>query len=204
GEAAGVAMSGDATISNTGAVTLATVGVGKGGTGLTTIAADNLIYASALNTYAAAPITAFGRSLIDDANAGAALTTLGAAGISANTFTGKQTITAPDGLAVTYGIVADTMTLTNGIHASSATFTGDAEVRGVIKAGSTPAAITDASGNVLASKLTGVIPQTVTVFTSAACEGLTPVAVGQFCYDTALFKLSVSTAATPGGYEPLH
>ncbi|MHB0995518.1 MAG: hypothetical protein ACYC2I_04015, partial [Elusimicrobiales bacterium] len=79
GEAAGVAMSGDATISNTGAVTLATVGVGKGGTGLTTIAADNLVYSSALDTYAATPITAFGRSLIDDANAAAALTTLGAA-----------------------------------------------------------------------------------------------------------------------------
>ncbi len=126
----------------------------------------------------------------------------GLAGV--NTWTSSQTVTAAGGLAVTYGIVAGTITLSNGIHASSATLTGDAEVRGLIKAGSTPAAITDASGSVLASKLTGVIPLTVTVFTSAACEGLSPSAVGQFCYDTALFKLNVSTAVTPGGYEPLH
>jgi hypothetical protein len=48
----------------------------------------------------------------------------------ANTFTGKQTVTAADGVAVTYGIDAGTVTLTGGITASSGTFTGDAEVRG--------------------------------------------------------------------------
>ncbi len=52
------------------------------------------------------------------------------AGTGANTFTGKQTISSIDGLAVTFGIDAGTVTLTGGITASSATITGDAEVRG--------------------------------------------------------------------------
>jgi phage-related tail fiber protein len=44
--------------------------------GLTT-AADTLIYTSASNTYATSTLTAFGRSLIDDADAAAGRTTLG-------------------------------------------------------------------------------------------------------------------------------
>jgi hypothetical protein len=87
-----------------------------------------------------------------------------------------------------------------GVTVSSATFTGDAEIRGVIKAGSTPAAITDGSGNVLASKLAGTIPQTVTVFSSPDCDAQTPDAVGQFCYDTTDNLLSISTIAAEGGY----
>jgi hypothetical protein len=47
-----------------------------------------------------------------------------------NTFSSSQTITAGGGLSVTYGINADTITLTGGITASSTTITGDAEVRG--------------------------------------------------------------------------
>ena len=44
--------------------------------GLTT-AADSMIYTTALDTYAVTTITAFGRSLVDDADASAARTTLG-------------------------------------------------------------------------------------------------------------------------------
>jgi len=44
-----------------------------------TVAADQLIYATGASTYAAAPLTTFGRSLIDDADAGTARTTLGLA-----------------------------------------------------------------------------------------------------------------------------
>ena len=209
GIATGVAMSGDATLAANGAVTLGTVGVAKGGTGLTTIAQDNLIYASAADTYAAAPISAFGRSLIDDANAGAALTTLGAAALGANSFTGAQTYGTGASITAAANInevlIATSVVISNGgITTSSATVTGDSEVRGLIKAGSTPAAITDASGNVLASKLTGAILQTITVFTSADCEALSPAAVAQFCYDTAVFKLNVSTSVNAGGYEPLN
>ena len=42
-----------------------------------TTAADTMIYTTALNTYTTTPLTAFGRSLIDDANAAAGRTTLG-------------------------------------------------------------------------------------------------------------------------------
>lgn len=45
-------------------------------------AADRLPYATGAGTWALAPFTAFGRSLVDDANAAAARTTLGAAAVT--------------------------------------------------------------------------------------------------------------------------
>ena len=53
------------------------IAVTKGGTGLSTVAADKIIYTSGANTFAASDISAFGRSIIDDADASAARTTLG-------------------------------------------------------------------------------------------------------------------------------
>ena len=58
------------------------IAVTKGGTGLTSVAADKIIYTSGANTFAASDISAFGRSLIDDADASAARTTLGLGTIS--------------------------------------------------------------------------------------------------------------------------
>lgn len=51
--------------------------------GLTT-AADKMIYTTALDTYAVTDLSAFARTLLDDANAAAALATLGAAASGAN------------------------------------------------------------------------------------------------------------------------
>ena len=51
--------------------------VENGGTGLSSIAANNILYTSANDTLEAAAITAFGRSLIDDADASTARGTLG-------------------------------------------------------------------------------------------------------------------------------
>ena len=53
------------------------IAVTKGGTGLTSVAADKIIYTLGPNTFAASDISAFGRSIIDDADASAARTTLG-------------------------------------------------------------------------------------------------------------------------------
>jgi len=54
-----------------------TLAVTKGGTGLSTVTAGNILYTTALNTFSAAPITSFGLSLLNDANSTAAQTTLG-------------------------------------------------------------------------------------------------------------------------------
>lgn len=62
--------------------------------GLTT-AADRMIYTTALDTYAVTPLTAFGRSLVDDVDAAAGRATLVAAGTGvANLFTTRQDIRA--------------------------------------------------------------------------------------------------------------
>ncbi|HOI43284.1 MAG TPA: hypothetical protein PK523_10100, partial [Elusimicrobiales bacterium] len=51
--------------------------VSQGGTGLASIAPDNLIYASAADTFAAAPLSPFARTLLDDGTSVDARSTLG-------------------------------------------------------------------------------------------------------------------------------
>lgn len=68
--------------------------------GLTT-AADTMIYTTALDTYATTPLTSFARSLLDDANASTALTTLGVSAFiktlldDADAATARTTLGAP-------------------------------------------------------------------------------------------------------------
>lgn len=59
-----------------------TTGVSFGGTGLSTIAVDQMLYTSAPDTLAATSLAAFGRSLIDDTDDATARTTLGLGGAS--------------------------------------------------------------------------------------------------------------------------
>ena len=65
-------------------------------------------------------------------------------------------------------------------------------------------AVTDGKiAGMSASKLSGTIPQTVTMFSDTGCDLLTPAAAGQFCYDTTVHMLSVSTSTEPGGYAAI-
>ena len=73
--------------------------VANGGTGLSSVASGNIVYTSAANTFSAAAITAFGRSLIDDADAAASRATIGAAVSGAN-----ADITSLTGLTTALGV----------------------------------------------------------------------------------------------------
>jgi hypothetical protein len=79
--------------------------------GLTTLA-DRMIYTTASDTYAVAPLTAAGRALIDDADAAAQLVTLGAAPIDAPTFTGVPAVpTATAGTSTTQAASTEFVTV---------------------------------------------------------------------------------------------
>jgi hypothetical protein len=65
--------------------------------------ADRLPYANGAGTLALTPLTSFGRSLIDDANAGAALNTLGGTAVGQAVFTSVDASAARAFLGVTIG-----------------------------------------------------------------------------------------------------
>ena len=80
-------------------------------------AADKIIYTTGIDTWAESAITAFGRSLIDDANAAAALVTLGAGDISGTGVVGQVaefvTNTKTIQAAKIIGPATNILTLTN-------------------------------------------------------------------------------------------
>jgi len=78
-----------------------------------TTAANKLIYATASDTFATTDLSAFGRTLIDDANAAAARTTLGVFDVSASSLANPGYITFSNGFKVQWGsgsIAANTTT----------------------------------------------------------------------------------------------
>jgi hypothetical protein len=83
--------------------------VTKGGTGLTAIAADQIIYGNGVNAYTTTTLTSFARNLLDDANAAAGRATLelvaGATGDiwvekGGDTMTGNLTLIGGAGVAI--------------------------------------------------------------------------------------------------------
>jgi len=64
-----------------------TIPVAKGGTGLTSVAADQIIYTTGADTFGSSDISSFGRTIIDDADASAARTTLGIGSIATQSYT---------------------------------------------------------------------------------------------------------------------
>lgn len=79
-----------------------------------------------------------------------------------------------------------TITASGGISADS--FTGSG-------AGLTAITAANISG--------GILGITVKHFQSTDCEALTPAAEGEFCYDTNLHTMSISTSTNAGGFAPL-
>lgn len=61
--------------------------------GLTT-AADEMIYTTGSNAYAVTPLTAFARTILDDANGAAVLSTIGALPLTGGTMTGELTLSS--------------------------------------------------------------------------------------------------------------
>lgn len=131
--------------------------------GLST-SADNLIYTTASDTYATADITAFGRSLIDDANAAAGRTTLELGTISTQA-ANNVSITggAIDGTPVG-GSTADAGTFTtlsaNSVTATAGniTVTGSSNVIGYATgAGGTVTQMTDRTTGVTLNRPSGAI-----------------------------------------------
>jgi hypothetical protein len=117
-----------------------------------------------------------------------------------NTFSSSQTITAGGGLSVTYGINADTITLTGGITASSGTLTatGANQYSIVTSSGISVAAGTvNVADTLLAAK--AVVTNTtssrfhIPALTTANLLTVAPADVGDLYYNTDLSAVCVST-----------
>ena len=122
------------------------------------------------------------------------------AALGANTFIGKQTISAGGGLAVTYGIDAATVTLSGGITASSGTFTANGATQYSI---STSSGINVAAGTLnvadtlLAAKVVAIDTGTsrfhIPALTTANLLLVAPADVGDLYYNTTIKSVCVST-----------
>ncbi|HFX2802447.1 TPA: phage tail protein [Pseudomonas aeruginosa] len=115
------------------------------------VAADKMIYATAADTFTTATLTAFARSLLDDADAAAARTTLGAQPLDATLTALAAVVTAADKLI--YATGADTFT-TATLTAFARSLLDDADAataRTTLGAQTLDATLTALSGLVMAA-----------------------------------------------------
>jgi len=141
--------------------------------GLTTVA-DKMIYTTALDTYAVASLTAFGRTLIDDADASTARTTLGLA-IGANIQAYDAGLTAIAALAMTDSnmLVGNGTTWVLESGATLLTSIGAAAIAQTMYIGTTGVAINRTSAALTLAGLTLTTPVlgTPTSGTLTNCDG---------------------------------
>jgi hypothetical protein len=141
------------------------------------ISADQMIYGVGANTYATAPITTFGRNLLDDANASAARTTLGmpvdtAAIFPARTTNDPNTVVLRDasgnlpGLSVsnasTAGALSPGATI-NGVNFTGASPITIADITKLPLAGGTMAGLLNTAGGVGAASVGAVTDGSLSV-----------------------------------------
>ena len=105
------------------------------------VSADQLIYATGTDAFAVSSLTAFGRSLIDDANAGAARTTLGLGTMATAATSDYAALTG----ATFTGAVAGTTASFTSVTASGALEGATVEAR--IKTSTETTTLTSASAN---------------------------------------------------------
>ena len=197
------ALSGDATISAAGALTLATVAVAKGGTGATTAAAartnlglvigtdvqgydaglasiaalttaaDKMIYTTALDTYAVTGLSSFARTILDDADASTARTTLGVA-INSDVQAFSPNLAALDTMGVTSG--AGSFIVSNGAasfaYEDAATARGSLDLGSIATQNANSVAIT--GGSIIASSVSGSAVSGLSVTGGGAALKSTP------------------------------
>lgn len=122
-------------------------------------ASDNLIYATGVDTFALTTFTAFGRSLVDDANAGAARTTLGLGSIATQ---------AASGVAITGGAIDSTTV--GATTPSTGKFT-TVEATSTVKTGSMAVGALPAAGTAGAGARAYVTDATSATFMALAVGG---------------------------------
>ena len=183
------------------------IGVTKGGTGLSSVAQDKIIYTTGANTFGTTDITATGISLLGSANAGAGRTTLGLGTIAtqdANSvdIDGGAIDGAVIGANSAAAITGTTITANSGFTGS---LTGNADTATALAAGRTIAmtgdvaytsASFDGSGNVTGTSTLATVNSDVgTAGSSTAIPVITVNAKGLI---TAVSTASISSALTVG------
>ena len=177
----------------------------KGGTGLTSVAQDHIIYTSGANTFAASSISAFGRSIIDDADASAVRTTLGLGTISTQasdsvnidggaidgTIIGANTKAAIGGTTITAttGFVGD-------VTGNSDTATALATARTITIAGDVDATATSFDGSQNITLTTTLDNTGVSAASYGSATAVPVITVDSKGRITAASTASISTALT--------
>lgn len=167
-------------------------------------AADKMIYTTALDTYAVTDLTAFARTILDDANAGAVRTTLGLV-IGTNVQAFSQDLTDFVTNAVWTG--AD-LNITSGTLSAGAFSGNNIDLIGDADFGTT-GSITNAvngtfSGTVTATTLTGALnmanANAGTLAVARGGTGLASYAIGDIIYASGATTLAKLAAGISGAY----